>query len=223
MTIHSTSQVYWLSSRSAACDPGSQCAGRRVEDFNTDTVLRFASLKGKDRSAWCLIARRRLFSQLHREQPNHSELLHLLCNRSNSNLNAEAHYSLQHMFKCHVSFPVSHYVRLRGLQGSRLDRFYKQGQSLPFLLSWTNRNEDLWSDAVSSTVVNISSSLFRVTLRAEQEPSAAWISKLKFRFANARLDYPDDVDLVRSSTLSVEPMNFLHHVNTVNTSYCSWQ
>lgn len=115
MTIHSTSQVYWLSSRSAACDPGSQCARRRVEDFNTDTMVRFASLKGKDRSAWCLIAGRHLFSQLHREQPNHSELLHLLCNRSNSNLNAEAHYSLQHMFKCHFPFPVSHYVRLRGL------------------------------------------------------------------------------------------------------------
>lgn len=117
MTGLSTSQVYWLSSRSAACDPGWQAARRRVEDLNTDTVVSFASLKGKDGSAWCLIASssagRHLFRQLHRKQPNHSELLHLLSNWSNSDLNAEAHYSLQHMFKCHFSFALSHCVRLR--------------------------------------------------------------------------------------------------------------
>lgn len=144
MTIHSTSQVYWLSS-----SPGWQSARRRVEDFNTETMVRFASLKGKDRWAWCLIASssagRHLFSQRHGEQPNHSELLHLLCNWSNSIWNAEAHYFLQHMFKCHFSVSGESLCRITRpkwiLQGSRFDRFLKQGQRVAFLLSLTNRNE----------------------------------------------------------------------------------
>lgn len=92
-----------------------------------------------------------------------------------------------------------------------------QARSKCFISFKLDKQKDLWSNAVSSTVVNISSSLFshithragtvRLNLQTEIQ-----------RFANAGLDSPDDVDLVRSSVLSVEQMNSLRNVKT---SYCS--